>query len=148
MQLALAPTDSFDVAAFFANLDKDIDDGKAYDEIPPYDADIEELPRSKVPALQSKFAEAEALITQKVVQFLLNAICRVRSTKPSSALQHMEERTRRRVAPSYRPPVIIGARGLAGVGKTSLVSGLLHIDNLARTVSVVRLYPHIIGIDF
>ena len=88
----------------------------------------------KVPVLGPNFAEAKALMTQKVIQILLNAICRVGLKKPSPTFTHMEQRTRKLLAPSYRPPVIVGVRGPTGAGNTSLVSGLLHTDNLAHTV--------------
>ena len=120
--------------AYFGDLNNKIDGGEAWDEVKPYDPSQEERPAAKVSVFHPGFAEAEKIITQEVIQYILNAICGLQMKKPSAELSHMEQRTRKLLVPSYRPPVIVGVRGLAGKGKTSLINALLSVKGLAHTV--------------
>lgn len=118
-------------------MDEKINSGEAWEEISSYDASQETRPEGKVPFFRSAFAEAEELITQKVVQFVLNAIHNLELKKSSAELAYMKERVEQLLVPLYRPPVTIGIRGPAGKGKTSLINALLSVDELAHTVRTV-----------
>jgi hypothetical protein len=58
----------FDPADYFHDLDEKITNGEAWDEILPYDPSQESRPVAKVPFFRPAFAEAESMITQKVIQ--------------------------------------------------------------------------------
>lgn len=115
-------------------MDEKINSGEAWEEIPSYDASQESRPVGKVPFFHPAFAEAEDLITQKVIQFILNAIHNLEMKKPSAELAYVKNRVENLVVPSYSPPVTIGIRGPAGKGRTSLINALLNVDELAHTV--------------
>jgi hypothetical protein len=134
LTLTSAPYTSFDVTPYLENLVSKIEDGEAFTSIPAYDPDSEDLPMAKVPVFRPGFAKVQELITLNVIQYMLNAIRIVKMRSPSAELDHMEWRTKKLLLPSFGPPVIIGVRGLAGKGKTSLINALLGIDGLAHTV--------------
>ena len=128
------PHVSFDPVAYFNDLDRKIDCGEAWNEEKPYDPCQEKRPIMKVHAFHPGFVKGEKIITQEVIQALLNAICVLKLKLPSAELSHMEQRTRKLLAPSYRSPIIVGVRGLAGKGKTSSINAVLSVDGLAHTV--------------
>ncbi|KAH7083166.1 hypothetical protein BKA63DRAFT_404183 [Paraphoma chrysanthemicola] len=109
--------------------------GQALEAIGPYDPTQEERPSARVAIFRPGFARAERLITQQVVQYLLTAISNLKRSQPSSEPSHMEERTKKLLAPKYGSPVIVGVRSLAGKGKTSLINAVLSVDGLAFTSS-------------
>ncbi|KAH7093120.1 hypothetical protein FB567DRAFT_432971 [Paraphoma chrysanthemicola] len=125
----------FDPATYFGDLDQKIENGQALEVIGPYDPTEEEPPSARVAILRPGFVKAESLIAQQVVQYLLTAISNLKRSQPSSELSHMEERTKKLLAPKYGSPVIVGVRGLAGKGKTSLINAVLSVDGLAFTSS-------------
>ncbi|KAF2036583.1 hypothetical protein EK21DRAFT_95836 [Setomelanomma holmii] len=112
----------FDATAY---LDNKIENAEAWREIAPYDPTQEDRPAAKVSVFRPGF----------IIQYLLNAIGILKRTKPNAELSHMEMRLKKLLSPTYSPAIIIGVRGLAGKGKTSVINAALSEIGLAHTSS-------------
>ncbi|KAH3943084.1 hypothetical protein HBI56_100790 [Parastagonospora nodorum] len=124
-----------DVAAYFAELDRMIENGELENEIPAYDPTEEKLPADKVSVFRPGFTNALFLIKHKVAQRILNAVQALKLKCPSAELDHMEQRIKKLLSPSFGRPVSVGWNGNAGKGKTSSINAVLSVANLAHTSS-------------